>query len=206
MEIEKPEPEVVLEEQHVKIMKTISWNCWGLGSPRAVRALLRLILLENPHLVFLMETRLKEDVMLRIKVRHGFNSGLFVDCHGHGRERFSGLAPMWTDQVYITITSYSLKHIFGKAEDEESGSRGSFLAFMGSRRKRTLDLIKALAGQVFNKWICFGDINDTLSGEEKKGGNPRSFEDLNLGRSTIADCGLQDLRFIGYPFTWANRR
>lgn len=54
--------------------------------------------------------------------------------------------------------------------------------------------------------MCFGDINDTISGEEKKGGNSRSFEQLSLGRNIIADCGLQDLGFIGYPFTWSNGR
>jgi hypothetical protein len=53
-------------------MKTLSWNCQGLGSLRAVRALLRLTRLENPQLVFLMETRLKIDEMERIRSKCGF--------------------------------------------------------------------------------------------------------------------------------------
>lgn len=157
-----------------------------------------------------METRLKEDEMFRIKVKCGFNSGLFVDCRGHGRERSDGLVLLWTDQVDITIISYSLNHIFGKVEDDESGEPWYFSGIYGfleeSQRKKTWGLIKTLDGQTSNKWLCFEDFNDTLSGEEKKGGNSRSFGQLNLGRSTIAECDLQDLGFIGYPFTRSNGR
>lgn len=42
-------------------MKILSWNCRGLGSPSAVRALQRLIRLENFDLVFIMKSRLKGD-------------------------------------------------------------------------------------------------------------------------------------------------
>ncbi|CAK8570465.1 unnamed protein product [Lathyrus sativus] len=41
-------------------MKILSWYYRGLGSPQAVRALLRLIHVGNPDLVFIMESRLKE--------------------------------------------------------------------------------------------------------------------------------------------------
>lgn len=59
MEKKHIEPEVVLEVIPPTIMK-ISWNYRGLGSPRALRALLRLIHLENPDMFFLMETLQKE--------------------------------------------------------------------------------------------------------------------------------------------------
>jgi len=68
-------------------MKILSWNCRGLGNPRAVRALLRLIQLENPTLVFLMETRLKVTEMESLKFKCGFNSGQMVDCSGSGKDR-----------------------------------------------------------------------------------------------------------------------
>lgn len=46
-------------------------------------------------------------------------------------------------------------------------------------------MIKELVAKVPGKWICFGDINNTLALNEKKGGNPRSFEQLNLGRIAV---------------------
>jgi hypothetical protein len=92
-------------------MKTLSWNCRGLGNPRAVRALSRLIRLENPQVVFLMETRLKISEIVNLKYKWGFSCGLAVDCSGFGRERSGGLALFWKDHLDISIKSYSLNHI-----------------------------------------------------------------------------------------------
>ncbi|MCI02340.1 hypothetical protein A2U01_0023372, partial [Trifolium medium] len=138
-------------------MKTLSWNCRGLGSPRAVQALLRLTRLENPQLVFLMETRLKVDEMERIRSRCGFSSCLSVACSGSGRDRAGGLSLLWQDQVG-------------------------------------------------HKWLCIGDLNDTLQADDKKGGLLRSQSQLGIGRQTVVACGLNDMGFEGYPFTWTNGR
>lgn len=48
--------------------------------------------MENPNLVFLMETRLKDFEMLRVKFKCGFVSGQTVECSGFGKERAGGLA------------------------------------------------------------------------------------------------------------------
>lgn len=50
------------------------------------------------------------------------------------------------------------------------------------------------------------DLNDIIVGSGKKGGNLRSHDQLMMGRDTIEECGLQDLGFVGYPFTWSNGR
>ncbi|KAI5396938.1 hypothetical protein KIW84_062953 [Lathyrus oleraceus] len=63
-------------------MKTLSWNCRGLRSPRAVRARVRLMCMENPRLVFLMETKLKSEEVLRIKKKLNFRFDLIIDCKG----------------------------------------------------------------------------------------------------------------------------
>jgi exonuclease III len=107
-------------------MKILSWNCRGLGNPRAVRALLRLIKLENPQLVFLMETRLKSEEMENIRLRCSFNSCLAVSCKGFGKERAGGLACLWRDDWDVVISSFSLNHIMGYFSDEGSGELVSF--------------------------------------------------------------------------------
>jgi hypothetical protein len=93
----------------------------GLGNPRAIRALLRLLRLENPHLVFLMETRLSEHEMEKVRIKCGFACGIMVGCKGSGKERSGGLALMWNDQINISIISFSLNHIHGRVEDENGG-------------------------------------------------------------------------------------
>lgn len=45
-----------------------------------------------------------------------------------------------------------------------------------------------------------------MDATEKKGGNNRSSCQLSFGRATMELCGLTDLGFIGYPYTWSNGR
>ncbi|MCI10306.1 hypothetical protein A2U01_0031399, partial [Trifolium medium] len=87
---------------------------------KAVRALSRLIRLENPQVVFLMETRLKVPEVDRLKLKLGSSCGLAVDCRGVGRERVGGLALFWKDHMDITIKSFSLNHIHGQCVDVET--------------------------------------------------------------------------------------
>ncbi|VVA30228.1 PREDICTED: reverse mRNAase [Prunus dulcis] len=49
-----------------------------------------------------------------------------------------------------------------------------------------------------------GDLNDILTTMEKGGGIPRTKQSPMSFRSFVADCGLLDLGFVGYPFTWRN--
>jgi hypothetical protein len=39
-------------------MNLLSWNCQGLGNPKAVRAFHSLVKLKGPKVLFLMETKL----------------------------------------------------------------------------------------------------------------------------------------------------
>ena len=191
-------------------MKILSWNCRGLGSPPAVRALLRLIRLENPICVFLMETRLKSFEMEVIKQRCGFNSCLVVDCRGAGKERAGGLALLWRDPMKLTVSSYSLNHIGGHFIDGESDQYCHFSGIYGFveeyNKKNTWKLIEELGSSIGNKWVCFGDLNDIISSNEKMGGNTRNPNQLMLGRNTLDNCRLIDLGFEGHPFTWTNKR
>lgn len=75
-----------------------------------------------------------------------------------------------------------------------------------NNKKKTWGLIRQISSLVNEKWLCLGDFNDIINGKEKKGGNIRSQNQLRIGRQTITNCGLQDMGFEGYPFTWTNGR
>jgi len=47
-------------------MRVFSWNCCGLGNPRAVRALRGLVEEEDPDVLFLLETKLLDIFMTKI--------------------------------------------------------------------------------------------------------------------------------------------
>ncbi|PNX92710.1 ribonuclease H [Trifolium pratense] len=157
-----------------------------------------------------METRLKAFEVDNIRNKLGFKNCLSVDCRGSGRDRAGGISLMWMEHLSITINSYSLNHIHGFCDDEETGEAWSLTGIYGfpeeHNKKKTWQLISSLASQVAGNWLCCGDLNDILDSQEKQGGNIRSQGQLALGRHTVAECHLNDLGFEGYPFTWTNGR
>ncbi|CAL2255003.1 unnamed protein product [Prunus armeniaca] len=54
--------------------------------------------------------------------------------------------------------------------------------------------------------VLLGDFNDILQATEKQGGTPHSTSSMCNFRNFVVNCGLLDLEFVGYPFTWSNRR
>ena len=51
-----------------------------------------------------------------------------------------------------------------------------------------------------------GDFNEVLNEEEKKGGLPSSQGQMNSFREAINHCGLHDLQYSRYTYTWSNGR
>jgi hypothetical protein len=54
--------------------------------------------------------------------------------------------------------------------------------------------------------LCAGDFNEILRQDEQLGGNLRSGAQMERFRDCLTDCGLADLGFSGYEYTWDNRR
>ena len=52
-------------------------------------------------------------------------------------------------------------------------------------------------------WVILGDFNEILYTSEKEGGNMRPNGMMREFRECLMDCGLEDLGYIGYPFTWS---
>lgn len=73
-------------------------------------------------------------------------------------------------------------------------------------KRNTWLLVRNLMQESSGKTILFGDFNDVLDAEEKSEGNSRSLSQLGWSRQTLDNCGLVDLGFEGYPFTWSNGR
>jgi hypothetical protein len=157
-----------------------------------------------------METRLKEDEMEKIKRRCGFSCGISVDCAGSGRERAGGISLLWSDQVSLSVISYSINHILCSCVDGDDGTNWFLSGIYGFPEEfnkwKTWQLVNQLSTQVGSQWVCFGDFNDVLSLDEKIGGVARTPSQMSIGRQCVADCGLLDPGFEGYPFTWSNGR
>ncbi|CAJ2634985.1 unnamed protein product [Trifolium pratense] len=133
-------------------------------------------------------------------------------CRGadnKGRER-AGLAFMWMENLCVNISSYSINHIHGWCDDEETGEHWGITDIYGyleeQNKWKTWLLVGSLARHNQGRWLCCGDFNDILDSQEKQVRNVRSRSQLSIGRQIVAESSLIDLGFEGYPFTWSNGR
>ena len=54
--------------------------------------------------------------------------------------------------------------------------------------------------------MCCGDFNEILHPDEKRGGNDSNMNLINDFREVLRYCGLKDVGYRGYAFTWNNGR
>jgi hypothetical protein len=139
-------------------MIVLSWNCRGLGNPRPVRILHRLVGAKKPSLVFLMETKLRRNKMEAIKTRLSFEGLFAVDCHG----RSGGLALLWKKDTHVTIQNYSRGHICAVIQSGKVGKEWKFSGFYGNpdvaKRPDSWALLRHLSRLAPEPWLCVGEL------------------------------------------------
>ncbi|CAM8886272.1 unnamed protein product [Rhodiola kirilowii] len=184
-------------------MKTLCWNCRGLGQPRTVRSLVDMVRSYKPQVVGLIETKLDRSRMEVIRRKMGFDCGLGVDSNG----RSGGLGLWWKEELNLTVRSFSSFHIDCVFELEE---RIRLTIFYGNpvahRRSETWNLLRILSRDNKLPWVVLGDFNEVLFSWEVKGRRLRKEWQMRSFRETIEACGLIDLGYSGLPFTFSNRR
>ena len=88
-------------------MSSLSWNCRGLGNPRAILILKDIVQFKKPRIIFLIETLSKLDKIERIKNQLGYEGSHVVECEGHS----GGLALLWKCMNYVKILGFSSNFI-----------------------------------------------------------------------------------------------
>ena len=96
-----------------------------------------------------------------------FVNGLIVPRKGRG----GGLAMLWKREVDLEIMGYSRSFIDAIITEQGSGFRWRITSFYGNleahRRKESRDELAASNRKFQLSWLCYGDFNEILSGEEK---------------------------------------
>ncbi|XP_074293349.1 uncharacterized protein LOC141620351 [Silene latifolia] len=183
-------------------MKILSLNCRGLGNPDALGGLRNLLWREAPDLVFLCETKLSGSELRRMRLCLTEYEGMEVDSVG----RAGGLAFLWRKEVSCTFLSASVHYM----DFEIGGDAGIWrvTGFYGwpmlSDRHLSWELLRVLGdnnGDI--PWLCIGDFNEILYGTKMKGGVRPQWQ-MNNFRDAVDDCGLRDVGFEGYEFTYDN--
>ena len=67
-------------------------------------------------------------------------------------------------------------------------------------------LLSHISSFADGSWMCIGDFNKMLCSTEKLSSRPASSRQLDAFLDALERCHLADLGFIGYPYTWNNRR
>jgi len=99
-------------------MIVLSWNCRGLGQPRAIPNLCGLARSHRPGVIFLSETLSHVRKIKDVRVKLGFESCLAIDVEGHS----GGLAVLWRKSSEFKVLNYSRNIINLLVEDREHGN------------------------------------------------------------------------------------
>lgn len=140
-------------------MKIFSWNCHGLGNPRAVEELEDLISSFMPTVVFLMEVKVDRGVVDNLKAKKNFEVMFYVPHINNG----GGLALLWKERDMVQLRRYSRNFIDSiiSMEDFPKWRLTGYYGFPeSSRRRQSWNLIQHLAYHNDLPWCMVGDLND----------------------------------------------
>ncbi|XP_062021093.1 uncharacterized protein LOC133737577 [Rosa rugosa] len=143
-------------------MRILCWNCQGIGNPRTVQGLKGLMSLNVPSIVFLSETKCTAAEMVDVRRQLGLSHVFSVSCifkqkkKGTGYSRSGGLCLLWTDDVEVSLSSYSLHHIDVVIGMSDVANSWRFTGVYGypkvEDRHLTWDLLKSLGQQSSSPW------------------------------------------------------
>ncbi|KAK6141980.1 hypothetical protein DH2020_020745 [Rehmannia glutinosa] len=183
----------------------VSWNCRGLGNPRALLALKNLVKARRPHFIFLIETLVITTRINEIKSELGYVGCFSVDCVG----RSGGLDLLWVNSITVSVLNYSRFHINVSIVDEFDFN-WRCTCFYGqpnrSNRELSWNLLRELSGMPSLPWCVIGDCNDILSPNDKNGSVAHPEWLMRGFRNALMNCELNDLPLEGYGYTWERGR
>ncbi|VAI29049.1 unnamed protein product [Triticum turgidum subsp. durum] len=186
-------------------MSFLCWNCRGLGTDATVGELKWLVGKFRPSLLFLSETKMRDSRARKFMWQLGFNGSFAVSSDGLS----GGLVLFWSSSISVSLRAFSNQIIDILIKTEEGAEWRT--TFVYGEPKRELrhhfwDRLRFLNAQWKGPWICAGDFNEALHGEEHMGVRGRDDNQMMMFRECLDECGLIDLGYIGPKYTWSNRQ
>lgn len=149
-------------------MSCLCWNVQGMGNPKTITALRKVLFRVTPSLVFLFETRLAGNRASDVCIKVGFDHCFVVDSVG----KSGGLILLWPDDWDVVLLSFSSGHVDAWVIGPD-GLSWRFTGFYGNpsaaKRRFSWNLIRKLYGVRLGPWLIGGDFNEVLSYSKKVG-------------------------------------
>ncbi|XP_042939417.1 uncharacterized protein LOC122274448 [Carya illinoinensis] len=186
-------------------MKTLSWNCRGLGNPRTIQDLCHMVEEKKPNVVFLMETKMKKTKAESLRRRLKFEGCMVVESVGLK----GGLMMMWDHMIEVEVVNFSVWHISAWIKEPGCAEKWLLTSFYdkpdSSLREVTWCLLSSLKLESGKGWCVIGDFNEIIAQDEKHGGKQRPERLMARFREVLEKGGLFDLGWRWDKFTWSNK-
>ncbi|CAL9225059.1 unnamed protein product [Arabidopsis halleri] len=181
-----------------------SWNCQGIGGDLTVPRLREIRSDFSPNILFLMETKNQDEVVLKLLQSMGFVSHFTVPPLGLS----GGLVLFWKDDVVVEVLSSSQNFIDTKIKFQNISS---FLTFVYGApnvedRQKIWNEISSLGDSRDEAWLLMGDFNEIMDNSEKVGGPTRAEGTFIPFRSFVSQNGLWEVNHSGNSMSWRGQR
>ncbi|XP_042988748.1 uncharacterized protein LOC122316282 [Carya illinoinensis] len=157
-------------------------------------------------MIFLMETKCDRTRLEEVSKILKFDACLAVESRGSS----GGLTLMWNNKEDVVIYNYSRWHINAQASNNINTQSWLFTGFYGhpvtSKRNSSWQFLKSLKPTNSSPWFCCGDFNEITCQNEKMGGPPRPYKQMETFRSALDWCSLNQVMTFGPKYTWTNNR
>jgi hypothetical protein len=136
-----------------------------------------------------------------VRSKLGFNFMLVHESDGR-----SGGLVLFSNKENKIDSLYIGPNFIDVTVGDSGDQQWRFTGFYGEpswdKRDESWGYIRQLNLEADLPWLLVGDFNEILYAHEKEGGNPRPLAMMQKFRECLSDCGLEDLGYIGDPFTW----
>ena len=154
-------------------MKTISWNCRGLGSKGKEEAMLDLISLHHPDILLIQETKLEETAFLQTSKKIWKKKGVAALS---SRGASGGIGTLWDERKFEAIVIKNSTHwILTVLKHKDTNSLVSLINLYApnsySEKIECWNLLREERNNLQGNVILAGDLNLILSQNEKRGGS-----------------------------------
>lgn len=174
-------------------MRTICWNCQGLGNDLTVRCLKEINRKYLPDIIGLAETKQQDSYIREKACELDFPNYVTVPPIGLS----GGLVVLWKKSVDVSVLYHSPNLVDCYVKSNEASFHLSFVYGHPHPSFRN-DLWERIERLGINRrnipWLILGDFNDLLGNHEKIGGRIRpeiSFQDF---KRMVRQCEFTDLQ------------
>ncbi|XP_050259856.1 uncharacterized protein LOC126704915 [Quercus robur] len=187
-------------------MILLAWNCRGLAQSELKRSLKAIVNKVCLDLLFLSEVKIRSNRVKALLYSLGFYKLECVEPRGLK----GGIILGWKNGVDVEIVMSNDNMINGLVFSDPINEPWLLSLIYGPcarlEKQTFLEDLQKVGESFAGAWLCMGDFNNLLGPSDKKGGKPFSSSSTGGLKGLVDSASLIDVKFVGAPYTWSNKR